>query len=274
MFQQIYKRSLRLDETILRQLHGLLVGRDLVPSYSLQSFADIDSLSLPEPDLDYPQQTIAQLQKEWTNMKDLLRLCNLDRVHLRNENFQLLSNFVNAEELSVDQFMARAQSIHFELYKTLLERERSKNEQLKLALLNYSTEPTVDPTVEPVTLRGSGDCTPHEEFLASDFLTDTEVGSLGGEPYVSVNGMLPDCVSTMTSPKPLDLCSPVSMQDSSLDEAELSDGEVSHNFPRVHVDFKAKMDNCGPPSPETPAALVSLAFTDSFTGIVVQANML
>lgn len=89
MFEQICKRSLSIDETVLRKLSAVLLRRsfDEAPVEPLKCLG-LDDFTLPSFSSELP--AIQTLTEEWNSMKELLKLCNLDRKRLLQELYTLL----------------------------------------------------------------------------------------------------------------------------------------------------------------------------------------
>jgi len=134
MFEEIFKNSLSVDESIVRQVGCLLVGCDIEEEFpELKRF-------LPDPlvhvNLEDPKsfrvlltKTDQKLLEEWKKMREMLYLVNEDRKRLRHFLFKVLSEVAKGIPASnFEQFLAKSQNVNYELTKLFLEKARKKSE--------------------------------------------------------------------------------------------------------------------------------------------------
>lgn len=124
MFDQLYKRSLEIDDIVDKR----------VSSLREQGMGGLGALELPFFDGENPALYIAKLQEEWVCMKELLKLIVLDRMQLRHENYLILQNI--GEDIPVPISHLQVPEAEFSQFADAFDRKPEKSTQTECPMLS------------------------------------------------------------------------------------------------------------------------------------------
>ena len=158
IYEEILTKSLDFDASLIDKYSLLFECEDIEQGLSIGNLLIEplipDHCSSPKHCRLSSRQIDLTLLQEWKEMLNLLHTVNKDRLHLRKLASQLLLVLSRGQTSNnhFENYLVRAQAVHYELIKTFLDKERKRNEQLEAEVLRLTAKEYSDFTVQVDTI--------------------------------------------------------------------------------------------------------------------------